>query len=180
MDFVEKALSVHVKGEYDYTNTVFVNMSTPVEILCKKCGNYFTKTPSSHVYGRVGCDKCTGNSKGENLASEVLDLLEVDYKKQVRLNSCRNIRPLSFDFGVYKEGRLKLLIEIDGHHHYTVVAYNDDYKKAFNRFKKRLMLDKIKDDYCKSNNIPLLRVPYWKIDNIDIILERELNKHKLI
>lgn len=36
--------------------------------------------------------------------------------------------------------------------------------------------DNIKNEYCKKNNIPLLRIPYWKKKNIKkIITEYLLN-----
>ena len=28
-----------------------------------------------------------------------------------------------------------------------------------------IWLDKIKNNFCKQHNIPLLRIPYWDIDN---------------
>ena len=38
--------------------------------------------------------------------------------------------------------------------------------------------DTIKNDYCKKNNINLIRIPYWEFDNIEKILNRELNLYK--
>jgi hypothetical protein len=38
--------------------------------------------------------------------------------------------------------------------------------------------DMIKNEYCKSNNIPLVRIPYWKRDNIT--LEMLLGEEYLI
>ena len=34
--------------------------------------------------------------------------------------------------------------------------------------------DGIKNNYCKNNNIPLLRIPYWEFNNIEKILENTL------
>lgn len=34
----------------------------------------------------------------------------------------------------------------------------------------------LKNDYCKENNIPLLRIPYTEIDSIDSIENKELKK----
>ena len=31
-----------------------------------------------------------------------------------------------------------------------------------------------KTQYCKENNIKLIRIPYWEFDNIEEILNREL------
>ena len=36
---------------------------------------------------------------------------------------------------------------------------------------------KIKEEYCKSNNIYLLVIPYWDFDFINDILDETLNLH---
>ena len=36
--------------------------------------------------------------------------------------------------------------------------------------------DTIKTEYCKKNNIKLIRIPYWEINNIEEILNKEINK----
>jgi len=51
-----------------------------------------------------------------------------------------------------------------------------------NNFLKTQKHDNIKNNYCISNNIPLLRIPYWEKDNIKDILDNyllELRKIKL-
>ena len=35
--------------------------------------------------------------------------------------------------------------------------------------------DTIKTQYCKNNNIRLIRIPYWDFDNIENILSQLLN-----
>lgn len=61
-------------------------------------------------------------------------------------------------------------IEYDGELHYKAVDYfgGDD---ALSNTKCR---DEIKTQYCKENNIKLIRIPYWEFDNIEEILNREL------
>lgn len=34
--------------------------------------------------------------------------------------------------------------------------------------------DKIKDEYCKNNNIKLIRIPYWEFNNIESILQQQI------
>jgi hypothetical protein len=36
------------------------------------------------------------------------------------------------------------------------------------KFKKTQLHDQIKNEYCKKNNIPLIRIPYTHFDNINI------------
>lgn len=33
----------------------------------------------------------------------------------------------------------------------------------------------LRKEYCKNNNIRLIRIPYWEINNIEEILIKELN-----
>lgn len=47
-------------------------------------------------------------------------------------------------------------------------------KLDYNTIKK-----KMKNEYCKINNIPLIRIPYWeyKNENYQNILNKEINKY---
>ena len=38
--------------------------------------------------------------------------------------------------------------------------------------------DEIKNNYCKANGIRLIRIPYWNIDKIEQILDKELILHE--
>ena len=40
--------------------------------------------------------------------------------------------------------------------------------------------DKIKNQYCIDNNIPLIRIPYWEYDSIEYILKNVLMHFDLI
>lgn len=59
-DFLDRAHAVH-GDTYDYSNAEYVDMSTSVEIICKKHGP-FMQAPGNHLRG-AGCSLCT---KGEN------------------------------------------------------------------------------------------------------------------
>ena len=41
-------------------------------------------------------------------------------------------------------------------------------------FEKTKMHDNIKNKYCHDNNIKLIRIPYWKMKEIEKILGNEL------
>lgn len=80
--------------------------------------------------------------------------------QEKRFKDCRNILPLPFDFYIPNKN---LLIECDGEGHYFPCNFNqcskEDGIKSFELTKHN---DKIKDIYCKSKNIKLLRIPYWE------------------
>lgn len=69
-----------------------------------------------------------------------------------------------------------LLIEYDGQQHYGPVRFfgtEEDAEAVFNRTQES---DKIKNQYCKDNNINLLRIPYWETKNIDTIINNYLQR----
>lgn len=58
LTFIEKAKRVH--GDvYDYTNTKYVRLHTPVDIICRKHG-LFSQTPNTHIHSKSGCPECGG------------------------------------------------------------------------------------------------------------------------
>lgn len=61
-----------------------------------------------------------------------------------------------------------MLVEYDG-----ILHYEDKFNNHL-EFSKTKVRDKIKTTFCKDNNIPLLRIPYWDFDNIEKILNEAL------
>ena len=59
-DFVQKARQVH-KDRYDYTESVYVNSATPIEIRCSKHG-IFKQLTTNHLAGK-GCRACRDESR---------------------------------------------------------------------------------------------------------------------
>lgn len=134
---------------------------------CKICNNEWKVIPSSLLMG-FGCPNCN-LSKLELRTKIELDLLNINYLTQYKFDNCRNILPLPFDFYLPD---YNILIEVDGIQHFeSVKHFNGE-----NGFKKTKYRDNIKNKYCEENNIKLIRIPYWEIDNIKSILEKELNK----
>ena len=88
-------------------------------------------------------------------------------KRQYKFKDCKVYKELPFDCYL---SRYNCCIEFDGRQHYEIVS-------AFggvNAFIDTKIRDIIKTEYCKKNNIKLIRIPYWEIDNIDRILKNEL------
>ncbi len=67
-------------------------------------------------------------------------------------------RPLRFDFYLPK---YNALIEFDGKLHFIDGCGLDGY------FERVQYHDHLKNEFCKKNNIPLLRIPYTEVDNIE-------------
>ena len=97
------------------------------------------------------------------------------FKSQYKIDECKDLRPLPFDFAIFIQDKLTGLIEYQGKQHYC----NIDFFGANGRFEKQQQRDNIKREYCKKQNIPLIEIPYT-IKNIDNFLIEELFKINII
>lgn len=100
----------------------------------------------------------------------------IKHKPQYKFDDCRGKRnSMPFDFAIFNDDNsLKCLIEFDGEMHYEAHRFSNS-KKAELDLRERQRRDRIKDEYCKKNNIPLIRIPYWEKENIKEILSNKLN-----
>lgn len=132
------------------------NKKTKLKLKCE-CGEIFYTTWNSlkfqHTYR---CRKCSRKQSFYELKTEEW-LMENSYKyqKEVMFEGCKNKRNLLFDFQVFLKNGKYCLIEIDGIFHYRPQYSVEDFKKQKER-------DEIKNKFCRDNNIPLLRINYWR------------------
>ena len=124
------------------------------------CGNKFETSISSFQNGKVRCSNCAKSiSRYENEFKKFLEDKNIEFIYQYSLNQCRDILPLPFDFYIVKDN---FLVEIDGEGHYSPCNFNQiSNKKAQDAFMIIKKHDEIKNNFCKDNNIPLLRIPYY-------------------
>lgn len=109
---------------------------------------------------QLGVTKSCGclYSLGQEKISTILSNNKIFFNTEYSFVDCLgNKRPLRFDFFVSQ----KYLIEYDGEQHYRPTFG----EQTFNITQK---YDKIKNEYCKIHNIPLIRIPYWHYDKITI------------
>lgn len=112
------------------------------------------------------CPKCN-ESHGERKIRLYLEQHMIEFIPQYKFKNCIDKDCLPFDFYIPS---MNLCIEFDGELHYKPI-------KRFGgeeRFKIYKLHDEIKNTYCKQNNIRLIRIPYWEIDNIENILNSQL------
>lgn len=107
-------------------------------------------------------------SSGEESIAEILNSMGVSYIREKKFDDCKNINQLCFDFYLPD---LSILIEYDGELHYKSCDFFGG-DRTLERIQK---LDKIKDDWCKENNIKLIRIPYYKKKNLKKQIELLLN-----
>lgn len=147
------------------------NNSRVWECECGLCGQRFYSKADLVVSGHRKSCGCLSKSYGEAAIEKLLHEKGVKYKTQFAFPDCKYKAPLRFDFAVFdKHSKLSFLIEYDGMQHYVDI----DYFGGSDEFELRKRRDKIKDDYCRNNNIDLLRIPYTLSmkDMRDIIIEK--------
>ena len=141
----------------------YLGWDFPLKVICE-CGNEYTTTTTNLLYGnKIKCNKCSNiQSNIEKKVENWLNGNKIQYIKQYKFKNCRNKKPLPFDFYIRNIG----VIEVDGIGHYEPTRFRgmslDEAKKDFEDTKTR---DNIKTKYCKDNNIKLLRIPYYDIEN---------------
>lgn len=158
---------------YDYIKE-YVENNTECELIskeyidCRKslvfkcsCGKTFKSNwnnfYSSNQRRCLSCSKY--HSKAEIEIENILKENGIGYIMEYRFKECRYKRMLPFDFYLPK---YNLLIEYDGEFHYkNIPIANLELQK------KR---DNIKNEFCKENNINLLRIKYSEFDNIKNII----------
>jgi len=85
--FIIKANAVH-HNLYDYSNVIYINCKTKIEIICKTCSLHFTQIPASHINAQSGCPNCSGAniSKQERKWLQYIELPDDNKHRQVNLN----------------------------------------------------------------------------------------------
>ena len=158
-DFIKKSIAIH-NNIYKYDKTEYINTNTDVIILCEKHG-YFKQKPYIHLSG-CGCQICN-NSKGEEKIRLFLVKNDLQFEREKRFDDCRDINPLPFDFFL---PMINTCIEFDGEQHF----HEKEVWGGKENFKKIQEHDKIKNDYCKNNNINLIRIKNSDINKIENII----------
>lgn len=105
---------------------------------------------------------CISSSIGEMNIQKILNNNNIQYKKEYTI---KDLGKLRFDFAIFKNNNLIRLIEFDGIQHFSEHTGVWNSKDSLKERQKR---DNIKNKYCKDNNIPLVRIPYWERDNITL------------
>lgn len=171
--FPEIAKEWHSYKNGDLTPDMFSYASSKKIIWwkCLQCGNEWMTRISDRTSGS-GCPECS-SSKGNKKIKSILTKSNIDFMPEHKFDDCKNIYRLPFDFYLPKNNTA---IEYDGEFH-----YNESIFRFKNKEKTQLRLrdvqkrDAIKTQYCKNNNINLIRIPYWDFNNIESILFEKLN-----
>ena len=171
---LKREIKYITKDEYKLLSE-YKTMHDKVKVKHLKCNNIYEVTPHNFLDSGNRCPFC-GQSKGENKISELLNKLNVNYVPQYSYDNLLSKygNPLRFDFAIINNfNKIDFLIEYDGEFHYIKLYKEQDFEGQLER-------DELKNNYCKENNIDLLRIHYWEFDNLENILRDKLKKKGLI
>ncbi len=154
--------SLNLKNQYEFYT--FIDSNNIVRI---------PKRPD-HVYKKdwrgyidfLGCEN-SKESIGEGLVKKYLEQNNVNFIREKRFKTCRNIRELPFDFYLPDKN---ICIEYDGEFHYK----NDGFGGP-SKLDQQRKNDEIKTNWCRENNINLIRISYKSKNRIFKILRSKLN-----
>ena len=131
---------------------------------CKcDCGNLHYVPTSDLTTGHTTSCGCTKYSRGASKVADLLHKYNIPFLSEYTFNNCRfedTNKVARFDFYVQN----KYIIEFDGVQHFQPTSGWNTVEK----YEQTCAHDKIKNEYCKKNNIPLIRIPYTQEDKLTI------------
>ena len=160
---------IESEKEYKLLSNEYINNRTKLNIFHTKCGKEF-KCAFDMFQRGDRCPYCY-NSKGEEKIKKWLEENNKIFKMQYTFDDLLGTggRKLRYDFAVLNDdGSIKFLIEYDGELHYKPYRKIDS---AMDKLKRTQIHDEMKNNYCRKNNIKLIRIKYTEFKNIENILE---------
>lgn len=142
-----------------------------LNMLCE-CGKRF-KVSWDKIRGRgkMTCPECSKirESYNEKKVRKILLERDIDFIQEKReyIDSSTYI---IFDFYLPK---YNIAIEVNGEQHYHPVTFGGiSLDKADKKFKKQVLMDNKKEQYCIDNNIKLIKIPYWEFKKSNKYIKR--------
>lgn len=115
------------------------------------------------VNGRIHSCGHSKESAGVRKIKQILNENNIQYTVEKTFLTCKfpdTKASARFDFYINN----KFLLEYDGEQHFKEL----DNKFFKDNLQKRQSYDKFKNEWCKKNNIPLKRIPYYELNNINL------------
>ena len=150
--FIENSNITH-RNKYNYSLIFddYINQHSKIKIICPMHG-IFEQSACNHSSMGNGCPICK-ISNGEIIIRDILIKNDILIKEQKYFKDCIYKKYLFFDFYLPE---YNICIEYDGEQHFKSVEYFGGEKT----FEENKIRDNIKNEYCKNNNIHLIRISY--------------------
>ncbi len=160
-------------------STTYEGVNKLLEIQCE-CEKTFKA--SLHKFRnnyKRQCNSCSKTeSRHEKTIAKYLKNKDIEFDIEYTFDDCRNPitnAVLRFDFVIFDKDIIKCLIECDGEQHYKPSIFgNYTQEVAEQNLELQKYKDEIKNNYCKQNNIKLIRIPYWDFFNLEEVLGEKL------
>lgn len=177
---VNKELNDRYKNDYSYVKEIvevngckllseyYINSKQKLKIQCK-CGNIFSRRLIDFTRNRPQCPECSDSLPIIEIKN-ILSENNIKYESEYTFEGLNGIhgKPLRYDIAILNnDSTLKLLIEYDGEFHYKKFYEEQKYEDI-------VIHDKMKNEFCKKNNIKLIRISYKEKDNIFNILKENV------
>lgn len=150
------------------------------ECECIYCHTHTIVSGTNLKTGHTKSCNCISGSTGEHIIRKILCDYNINFKSQFMFNDFTLVsggKP-KFDFAIFnKKGQLLCLIEYDGEQHYIATGgWNNNTNHLITQAR-----DNEKTNYCLQHHIPLIRIPYYDLNKINILyllknIEREIKK----
>lgn len=135
---------------------------------CKcECGNIVEKCGNQLKQGQTKSCGCL-ISQGEEEIEKLLKENHIDYEKEYVDHRLLNEygRRLRFDFAIFKQGVLSYFIEFNGRQH--TEGFDPGVFSNAEPVEKIQERDKIKIEFCKKYEIPLIIIDYKRLGKISL------------
>lgn len=162
-EFIKRAEEIHGKGEYDYSKIEYKGHDIPVLIVDLRRGEEFWQKPSSHLSGHGNPNRT--KSRGEILVNNWLEKHDILFKDEVKVDNItgRNGEGSSvrIDF-CFNYNNKMYWIEYNGGQHYEISKsiHKNSLEERKIEFQKQTTRDNNVREYCKTNDIILIEIPY--------------------
>ena len=165
IEFVKNFIREHSTSKL--ISESYDNSEQIIEFECE-CGNrFYTNFDKFKFRYKRYCNSCSCQSSYEKHVENILISIGVEYIKEKRFEKCKNKNMLPFDFYLIK---YNAIIEVDGEGHYRPM-------RSVSSFTHTLKTDSIKNEFCKKLEIPLLRIPYYELDDAQEKIIHFINKN---
>lgn len=100
-------------------------------------------------------------SKYENSVIKILKDARIGFFREKTFSDLKH-GLFRFDFYIPNLQGAPAIVEVDGEQHFKPIYGRQSFLKGQEH-------DRRKNSYCLANNIPLYRIPYWEVKNLETV-----------